>query len=928
MEKFTRLAILLVAVATVVWIRLLPLSLGAIDDQADRLMRKWAAAQVSKEAASAPADDAAVDAWVERHQERFRAKRQDVVGELKDKLQYRADDGRQHVYLGDYDSYAWLRYARNLLRNGSPCDAVVAGECRDTFTHAPVGRPSRYARSLHPVAIAVVHTVATWFEPGWPLAASSFLVPVLVGALGVFPAFAIGRRLAGDLGGLAAALLCALNPAFLDRSMGSDNDVWNVVLPLYMVWAALLALRARRWPAMAAALLPSAVFASLHAAAWSGWVFTYAVLLIGLLVNFGMCVTRLLFRRSSVPIWKSGVVLRSAAVPVAFYVVTGVLVSATSPGEQPFTRPYDILRQALTGPATNLGAAADEMALWPNTFASVTELANVDLSEIAAYTWGAVPFFIGWLGLLVLLLPRSRWTTAHFLVFIGGTLLYRFLIVAPGLGRVVLLLLLALPMVAATLVYVVAEDTEGHEPDRGAETVVAVWFLGALFLSFGAIRFVMLLAAPFGLMFAVAVGRFHDVAAGATTRLAGSRAVLARAALLVLLASVLIVPVRHAGATARRFLPSINDAWWETFVRLRDETPPETIVNAWWDYGYWIAYGAERRVSADGGSLGTRLPYWMSRALASANERESVGILRMLNCGSDSPGAPDERRGAYGKLRALGLDVAAANEVILDVASLDRTQAAAYLQRRGLDASAREDVLGSTHCTPPPSFLVLSSSLRGAVAWLHFGRWDLLRAYAVTRARARPEPEAVDDLVARFGISEKDARSLYRRAQTVSAADTNDFVAGTEGFFRPRSFPCDVRSPEQMTCLLRMPIATVAGVDVIESVVVRLDVPSNSRLRLLRANSDAREQAPAFLRIATAGGVEEMELAADVDSGIGILADVVNARVVVAPPYVLRSTFTRLMELEGRYSDLFEKFEDRTGYGGERVMTWRILWPQ
>ena len=45
----------------------------------------------------------------------------------------------RHVYLGDFDSYLWLRMARNLLRHGTACDAIVAGECRDNHAHAPVG---------------------------------------------------------------------------------------------------------------------------------------------------------------------------------------------------------------------------------------------------------------------------------------------------------------------------------------------------------------------------------------------------------------------------------------------------------------------------------------------------------------------------------------------------------------------------------------------------------------------------------------------------------------------------------------------------------------------------------------------------------------------------------------------------------------------
>ncbi len=126
------------------------------------------------------------------------------------------------------------------------CDAIVDGQCRDTYRQAPVGVPVDYPYSPHVFAIAGLHRLITVFNPHQPLPASAFLVSVVVGMLGVLPAFALGRHFAGNLGGLFAALIVGLNPLFLARSGDADNDVWNVVLPLFMAWAAVAALRAQR----------------------------------------------------------------------------------------------------------------------------------------------------------------------------------------------------------------------------------------------------------------------------------------------------------------------------------------------------------------------------------------------------------------------------------------------------------------------------------------------------------------------------------------------------------------------------------------------------------------------------------------------------------------------------------------------------------
>ena len=119
----------------------------------------------------------------------------------------------------------------------------------------------------------------------------------------------------------------------------------------------------------------------------------------------------------------------------------------------------------------------------------------------------------------------------------------------------------------------------------------------------------------------------------------------------LVLAMVLLTPLQHAYVAARAYLPRINDAWWETFTNIRERSHPDAIINLSWDRGHWAKYVAERRVSSDGASLLTHVPHWMSRVFIASNERASVGVLRMLNCGSDAAALPEGRHGAYRKVR-------------------------------------------------------------------------------------------------------------------------------------------------------------------------------------------------------------------------------------------------------------------------------------
>ena len=92
-----RVALLAILVAILVgWIRMLPLELAPLDDYASELT-----------AGNHLGDDHA---------------RKALAAGLKSVLEYRGDDNQQHVFLGDADSYYWLRMARNLERTGTVCD--------------------------------------------------------------------------------------------------------------------------------------------------------------------------------------------------------------------------------------------------------------------------------------------------------------------------------------------------------------------------------------------------------------------------------------------------------------------------------------------------------------------------------------------------------------------------------------------------------------------------------------------------------------------------------------------------------------------------------------------------------------------------------------------------------------------------------------
>ena len=464
-------------------------------------------------------------------------------------------------------------------------------------------------------------------------------------------------------------------------------------------------------------------------------------------------------------------------------------------------------------------------------------------------------------------LPERRWGLAHVAVLVAGILLCGGVLAIPDRERAVLVGMLSLPILGAIAVRLVRREADPPPP---AAYLVAVWFLAALFEALAAQRLVLLLVAPFGILFGVAIGRIYTVLAETLGPHAGRHAWVVHALLLVVPGVVLLPCTRAGVAAARASIPQMNDAWWDTLVRLRDTTPPDAIVSAWWDYGHWIKYVAERPVYVDGSTIATHVTHWFARALLAPTDDETAGLLRMLACGSDATPAPEGELGAWGRLVRYGVDPPTAHEIVIALAARDRNAARAYLLRRGFTSEAADDVLRATHCTPPPIYLVLTSSMAAGRGWPSIGSWD-----------PREDPPA-------RGPS---------------------YVA-------PRWSAC-AASGASWTCPIAPPTGNASSA--VTAVDYRPDAPAETRMR-----TDRGERAPAALLVAGPERVDDVPVDGVRDAELGVLVDTVRRRVLVGSPALLRSTFTRLMFLDGRFSPAFQPVDDRTAWPEERVRTWKI----
>jgi dolichyl-diphosphooligosaccharide--protein glycosyltransferase len=781
----------------------------------------------------------------------------------RDELTFTTADGREFPYLAGFDSYHWLRSARTLLRTGTTCDAVIDGVCRDTFTLAPVGAPKDYPHSVHVYAIAAVHRLVTSFDPIYPLSSSALLVPLVAGTLGILPAFAIGRRLAGAVGGFGAALAVGLNPVFLSRSARSDNDVWNVILPLLMIWAIGGAVRAATLARRLAWSVAAVLVTVLHAMTWRGWVITGAVVPAGLAA--GLLVGIVGAFRSGERVWRDAGVRRLAFALGCLAGVLLLVVLASGGGIGRVRAALDAMRQRA------VAAAARD---WPDAFATVGELRRPALAEIAALSGGRAVCFAAWLGLVLLFLPARSWQPRHFIVLLGGTVLFWHLLISPSPSRASLLLLLALSLTAA--LWVAAVDRRLARGTPPEALLIVVWAVASLALAFEGVRYALLLTAPFGIAVGVAAGRLSEW----LVRAAHGRMPESVIALLpAMVGAGLLVPLVARGSqAAASVVPRVNDAWAETLTAVRDQAPRESVLHVWWPYGFLAAYLAERPVSIDGASLPTHAPYWVARALLAPSERETLGLLRMLGCGSDATPHDEKHRGALYGMTSRGIDPVAAPAMIVDLANLTREEARAYLAAHRLTAS----LLETTHCHAPPSYVILSDELLWSSGWRQIGSWDF------QRRAASESPE-----------------TLLSRAWVDCRADG----------------PAPAR---RRRCPLRLRLDS-SGVEV-DAFTYDPNIPRRGELHWRSSADGAERQAsPAEIGVAGEGGVKWTEGWDPLDARVAVLIDAGRHRILVGTPGMLRSTFVQLLFLDGRYTPHLTLVADRR-IGHERVAAWRVDW--
>lgn len=772
-----------------------------------------------------------------------------IAQQIRSFWQYE-ENGRSYLYMPDIDPYQWLRYARNYIDHGHVGDELRDGKPWDTHMVAPLGTVA--VDEFHPRFIAWTYKIMKFFSPGIPLMQAGTYTPLILILLAMIPAFFIGRRFGGIVGGVIASTMIGIMPVILSRTAWghSDTDGYNVLFPVLCTWLFLKILDEHDWKKIVGLSIALGFSFGVYAWAWPSWwyLFDFALAALGAIFAWHLLENRK----------KPGVLLEKTRPDllrtIAIIISTGVFITV-----------FVGFNAFLTAPLQPLGftviKAAAHQSFWPNVYTTVAELNPTNVvGAIAAVggNLGGKPVF-----------GVPFWSLLFFLLAVGG----------------VVALLLRRTARGWTI-----------EPRYGV--FFAVWLFATLYASTKGVRFTLLLAPPIALCAGIALGRFYDFVVDFTARHFHVNQRMVQGALVLVFVFLLSMQARAAYATAQSDVPLVNDAWWNALTAIKQDSKPDAIINSWWDFGHHFKFISDRAVTFDGATQNSPMAHWIGRVLSTSNETEAVGILRMLDCGSNN---------AFDVVNAELNDTVKSVRLLYQVIVVDREKARRILEKNGVNDV--DKVLRFTHCDPPENYFISSEDMIGkSGVWSHFGFWNFERAKTWLVLKNQDRDTAVKTMMNEWNYTEEQADSLYSEAQSLSGEDeANAWISPWLAV--GGASDCSVNERNVVVCSNGVVHNLTSGETVV-NLQQGIGIPPLVVIP---------EKNGSFVEIRPDGSNMNMAV-------LLFQTGASSYRNVIASPELIKSIFVRLHFLEGHGLRHFKEFNRQQLLTGGQVITYKLDW--
>ena len=836
---------LLIAIFAGTYIRMQSMYLPITDSWAkstvDNYYQSQIKAQITKQYPNLP--DANKNTLIDQEFQKFTAQNKDQINtQVKGlsenyKQQFKDDNGTN--YMPDIDPYVYLRYARNYIEHGYIGDEIKNGTQWDNHMVAPLG--VQLGTQPHPYTLAYIYKILHVFDSKITLMQAAGYFPIIFSILAIIPAFFIGRRLGGAVGGFFSSIFVAISAAFVNRTLWghADTDAYEIFFPLFVVWFLFEALRQKETKKQIAYAAVSALFLAGFAVFWSGWwyIFDFILGAAGLYFIY-LLVVQLGEGLNFEKLKKNDKIVNLVRVMIVFLLVSAVFVSVVTSFRTFYTSPL----QPIVFSKLKVASSA---TLWPNVYTTVAELNQASLSQIIDSIGGTFIFIISLLGILAMFFINDKEGKIDTNYFVYGFL-------------------------------------------------CILWYIGIIYASTKGIRFTMMLVPPFAFGFAMAISFAFDKGCAYFKKSLEIPKWITATLIIIISLLFFVYPAAKASLSiASNDVPIVDDAWYNSLDKIKLESAPNAIINSWWDFGHFFKYYADRAVTFDGATQNSPMARWIGKALLTENENLAIGILRMLDCGSNN---------AFKTLDQYINDTSISAEMLDNVVALDRTDAKNYLIGKKLSESQAESVLTYTHCNPPEDYFITSGDMVGkGGVWAHFGSWDFNKADIWVYAKNMQKDEAIKFIVKNSNVTEKDAEQLYYEVSAITNEnDANNWIAPWPNYAGTAN--CNEMKNETVQC------ANGIEIDVSKN---KISVPTQQGT-----------MSPYSFVYKKGDEIAEIKY----NSSFPYSMTYFGNQIAMMDPKLAKSMFTTLFYLNGTGLKHFEKFSDETEVSGDRIIVWKIKW--
>lgn len=485
-------------------------------------------------------------------------------------------------YLTEMDSYYHLRMTRDISENGHPGNTEKDGEHWDSMSYAPDGRDVATYRPLLAYIAIGTHRIASLFGDV-TLEQVAYWLNMFLSALVIIPIFLLTSKMCGTLGGIVAAVLSTLNYGYFIHTIPGFYDTdgvisWVSCLFFYFAINFVNSLEEKKRNRI---ILNGVGLAASFWMLYSSWYvyYMFAAILAAALIVFT------LLRRtnsSAVSVTQPNKTDRSRRPLYPLY-MAGVIILLIF-----------LLEPNLIVRITHLlkSVFVRKGGLFPNVFVSIAEMRTPSL----------------WAGGLSGLFQMKVLTDKN----IG---------IINGVGGIVSFL------GALFMCGLFVRKAIKHEAGI-QHFLLIIWFAVTFVLAFKGWRFIMLFAFPV----AILAGNLT----GWVCSLMDKGKMMDRTVYKTMLILLMLFPSLYGVfKSSKDSIPSANSQMGQVMTAIRENTPEDTILISWWDYGYFFEEKAQRRALFDGGTQSDSRSYWVAKALASSDEKLSANIFRMLSGSGD-----------------------------------------------------------------------------------------------------------------------------------------------------------------------------------------------------------------------------------------------------------------------------------------------------